>query len=389
LIRDLVVILGTPVDDLDMPQTLDRIEELIEVGRSSGKGRQVVTANTDFLVNALKDAELRRIIQHSDLCTPDGMPLVWGARLLGAPLRGRVAGADIVPQLAERAAQKGFSLFFLGAEPGVAARAAEILTKRLPGLRIVGVESPPFQPIEKTQPELLARIRAANPDVLMVAFGNPKQEKWIARFGPQINVPVMMGVGGSLDFIAGKTRRAPQWMQRSGLEWLYRLMQEPRRLWQRYAADLMVFSLFFARQWWATRRRWPAPAVQPGLIPITGELLRIQDTAIITLDREFTAKDREGFQSTARQALVLSRHIIVNMEQTEFLDSSAIGSLVALARQAREAGGDLWLSGARPNICRTLALLRLDSFFTCAADVNACLQDRLKRAERSHTLQPA
>jgi N-acetylglucosaminyldiphosphoundecaprenol N-acetyl-beta-D-mannosaminyltransferase len=385
--RKLVVLLGTPVDNLDMPETLDRIEEMITTGRLSGKYHQVVTANTDFLVKARKDTELRKIIQQADLCTADGMPLVWGARLLGVPLQGRITGADLVPLLAKRAAQKGFSLYFLGAEPGVAAQAAQILQDRYPGLQIAGIESPPFQPIDKTQPEILARIRAANPDVLLVAFGNPKQEKWIARFGAEIKVPVMIGVGGSLDFIAGKTRRAPRWMQNSGLEWFYRLVQEPRRLWQRYAVDLVVFIRFFLRQWWATRQELRPFTAASTILP-TAELLLIDDTAVITIDRQMTAKDREAFQATARQALAASSHIIINLEKAAFLDSSAIGALVGMAKQAHEAGGKLWLCGTQPSVQQTLKLLQLDTFFANGATISGCLTERFNRPAVRRESQP-
>jgi N-acetylglucosaminyldiphosphoundecaprenol N-acetyl-beta-D-mannosaminyltransferase len=385
--RKLVVLLGTPVDSLDMPETLDRIEEMIHAGRLSGKYHQVVTANTDFLVKARKDTELRKVIQQADLCTADGMPLVWGARLLGVPIPGRVAGADLVPLLAQRAAQKGFSLYFLGAEPGIAAQAARILQDRYPGLQIAGIESPPFQPIEKTQPEVLARIRAANPDVLLVAFGNPKQEKWIARFGAEIKVPVMIGVGGSLDFIAGKTRRAPRWMQNNGLEWFYRLIQEPRRLWQRYAVDLVVFIRFFLRQWWATRQGLRPFTAASTMLPTT-DLLLIDDTAVITIDRRMTAKDRETFQATARQALAASSHIIVNLEKATFLDSSAIGALVGMAKQAHDAGGKLWLCGAQPSVQQTLKLLQLDTFFANGATISGCLTERFNRPAVRRESQP-
>jgi N-acetylglucosaminyldiphosphoundecaprenol N-acetyl-beta-D-mannosaminyltransferase len=384
--RKLIVILGIPIDGLDLSETLDRIETLITIGRVKRKSHQVATANTDFLVKALKDVQLSKILQQADICTPDGMPLVWAARLLGAPVPGRVAGADMVPALATRAAQKGFSVYFLGAEPGVAARAAEILQQHNPGLKIAGIDSPPFGPIENTQPEVLERIRAANPDVLLVAYGNPKQEKWIERFGPAINVPVMIGVGGSLDFIAGKTRRAPHWMQRSGLEWLYRLIQEPGRLWQRYAVDLVQFTRYFIRQWWHLRpSRAHLEKTQSALSRI--EVQFTIDTTIITLPEQVTIKDRVSFQNAAKAALAASPHIIINMEATTFLDSSAIGTLVDLGKQARDSGGELWLAGVRSNILDMLRVLRLDTFFANGITISECLSERSTRFPSRRTPQ--
>ena len=141
--RKLIVILGIPIDDLDLDQTLDRLEEFVEVGRSKGKGHQVVTVNTDFLVNASRDPETRFLLQEADMATADGMPLVWGARLLGEPLPGRVAGADFIPLLVERAARKGYSIYLLGAEEGIAECAAKKMKQQHPDLIIAGIKRSP------------------------------------------------------------------------------------------------------------------------------------------------------------------------------------------------------------------------------------------------------
>ena len=141
----------------------------------------------------------------------------------------------------------------LGATPEVAAAAAQKLQIQNPGLVIAGVISPPFQPVLEMDPGIVAEIRAVDPDILLVAFGNPKQEKWIEIYGPQVNVPLMIGVGATLDFIAGHMARAPRWMQRTGLEWLFRLLQEPRRLVKRYFKDIFIFGYSFTRQWWLQR----------------------------------------------------------------------------------------------------------------------------------------
>src|SRR6185503_16737239 len=141
--RKLLIILGVPVDDLNMAEALERLEDFIRIGRSTGKSHQIATVNADFVVNSLHDPELRRILQESDMATADGMPLVLGARLLGVPLTGRVTGADLVPALAERAAQQGYSIYLLGAQPGVAAQAAQVLQRNYPDLNIAGILSPP------------------------------------------------------------------------------------------------------------------------------------------------------------------------------------------------------------------------------------------------------
>lgn len=206
----------------------------------------------DFLVKANQDPALLAILQATDLITADGMPLVWASRLLGLPLKERVTGADMVPLLAQRAAEKGYSIFFYGAAPGIAQRAAQILAEKFPGLTVAGWYSPPFSKDIQLTSEARNLILGSQPDILFVALGNPKQEKWIASFKEQLPVPVMIGVGGTLDFVTGTIRRAPLWMQRSGLEWFFRFLQEPKRLWKRYVIDIFQFSVLFFKQW----RRW-------------------------------------------------------------------------------------------------------------------------------------
>jgi N-acetylglucosaminyldiphosphoundecaprenol N-acetyl-beta-D-mannosaminyltransferase len=363
--RELIVILGIPVDNLNLAETLDRLEEFVIAGRANKKGYQVATVNADFVVRAARDPELRTILQEADLATADGMPLVWAARLLGASLKGRVAGSDFVPAFIERAANKDFSVFLLGAKPQVAAKAAQNLQERFPGLKIAGVISPPVSSILEMNSSIIDEIKAAKPDVLLVAFGNPKQEKWISMYGRQLQVPVMIGVGGTLDFIAGNLRRAPEWMQRSGLEWLFRLLQEPRRLWRRYVVDLIVFSFYFARQWMAMRRK----AFQKKLIPNI-HLVKVNDTAVINVEGFLTIENLPVFQSIAAQAMSTTSFLILNLDKTDFMDSSAIGALISLARQVRDAEGELFLAGVSARIQHAFLLLGLENFFISFDDIN-------------------
>lgn len=366
--RKLLIILGVPIDDLDMSQALMRLEQFIALGRSTGKSHQVATINADFVVNSLNDSELRRILQESDMATADGMPLVLGARLLGVPLADRVTGADLVPALAERAAQKGYSIFLLGARPGVGIRAAEILQERYPGLTIAGVIAPPNVPIQAMDRSILDQIKAAKPDILLVAFGNPKQEKWIRMYADTLAVPVCIGVGGTFDMIAGITKRAPGWMQRAGLEWLYRLIQEPHRLWRRYVHDLLYFGYFFLRQWWAMRQgALPAP-----LLPIS-ETVIVDKTVILNIEGRMDIDTYSLVIEHADKALQTSPCVVVNLARATFLDSTAMGALVALANRARAAGGSLRLAAVPPVIARTLALVRLDQFFEIFTDVETAL----------------
>jgi N-acetylglucosaminyldiphosphoundecaprenol N-acetyl-beta-D-mannosaminyltransferase len=366
--RRLIVILGVPIDDLNMAETLDRLDEFVRVGRETGKSHQVATVNADFVVKSMADPELRYLLQEADMATADGMPLVWGARLLGVDLEGRVAGADMIPALAERAAAKGYSIYFLGAAPGVAAQAATILKEQYPDLIVAGIYSPPYSSVIDMDPAIIAEIKATRPDILLVAFGNPKQEKWIGMYGRELGIPVMIGVGGTFDFITGNTKRAPEWMQRYGLEWLHRLLREPRRLWRRYAVDMVGFGTFFLRQWWVMRQG-NTPTT---LLPKT-DLVVVKDTAVLSIEGHLTVSNYAVFNEKAQEALTITPYILVNLADATFLDSSVIGSLVGLTKQARDANGELWLASVPPNIRQTLTLLRLDQFFVIVPDTDSGL----------------
>jgi N-acetylglucosaminyldiphosphoundecaprenol N-acetyl-beta-D-mannosaminyltransferase len=370
-VRKLLIVLGVPIDNLNMAETLDRLDQLILSGRATGRSHQVATVNADFVVNSLHDAELRRILQESDLATADGTPLVWGARLLGVPLEGRVTGADLVPALAERAAARGYTVFLLGGRPGAAERTALTFREQHPTLRIVGVNSPPNRSHLETDQALLEEIRAAKPDILLVAFGNPKQEKWISLYSADLGVPVSIGVGGTFDMIAGLTRRAPRWMQQIGLEWCYRLAQEPGRLWKRYVHDFVYFGYFFARQWWALRQRGEPLArfeTVAELVDERASVLRIRgrlDTSTLT-----------EVVMQAERMLAANPVLVVDLAETTFLDSSAMGALVNLAKQARAVGGALRLAAVPAPVMQVLALIRLDQFFEIYAEVPAALAEQ-------------
>ncbi len=229
-----VEVLGLRLARLSFRQTVDRVEALIRQGRPSF----FITANLHYAMLCQRDARLREVNQKAAFLTADGMPLVWLSRLLGQRLPERVTGADLVWTLCQRAAQKGYRVFLLGGGPGVAEQATAILQRRYPGLQIVGVEAPVLENL--TGPEhaqLLERIRQARPDLLFAAFGQPKGELWLAEHIEQLGVPAAVQIGAGLDFIVGRQSRAPGWMQRAGLEWLWRFLWEPGRLGRRYLAD--------------------------------------------------------------------------------------------------------------------------------------------------------
>jgi N-acetylglucosaminyldiphosphoundecaprenol N-acetyl-beta-D-mannosaminyltransferase len=234
-------------------------------------------------------------------------------------------------------------------------------------------------------PAIIEDIKAADPDILLVAFGNPKQEKWIGMYRRELSVPVMIGVGATLDFIAGHRKRAPKWMQLVGLEWFHRLVQEPRRLWRRYVVDLVAFSAFFVRQWWIMRR---------GFKPVTRlpveDAVVVNNTAILTLRGRLTIENYRPFYEIGQRALSTTSTLVINMAQAEFLDSSAIGLLIELARQARSKGGELWLASVPPEVERTLSVLRLENFFVFSPTVEAVFEQKgiFFEAQTVPTLEP-
>ena len=217
-------ILGLQIDLVDMEAALKTIETLV----AAREPTCVVTADASMVVIAREDPELQAIIERAALVTADGAGLLWAARLFGKPIRTRVSGVDLVERVVERSAAGGPKVYFLGASPGVADKAADNLRARFPGARIVGTQHGYFGPDE--EPDVVRGIRDAAPDVLFVAFGIPKQEKFIDRHKAEMDVPVSIGVGGSFDVHSGSVRRAPNWMQNAGMEWLFRLMQNPGKM---------------------------------------------------------------------------------------------------------------------------------------------------------------
>jgi N-acetylglucosaminyldiphosphoundecaprenol N-acetyl-beta-D-mannosaminyltransferase len=251
---------GIPVDRVTAAEALDRIEALVAAGR----GGAVFTPNVDHVVLAARTPELAKAYAEVELSLADGMPVVWASRLLGEPVPEKVSGSDLVVPLVERAARRGWRTYFLGGAAGVAEEAATRLQARFPGLAVAGADAP-WLGLEAEDPQsaaALARLAAARPQLVLVALGAPKQEVWIHRNRAALAPAVAVGVGASLDFVAGRVRRAPRWMSRSGLEWAWRLGREPRRLWRRYLVQDPAFAMILWRELRARRRGSPRPTAE-------------------------------------------------------------------------------------------------------------------------------
>jgi len=248
--------MGLTLDDVTLEEAVAEIARALE-DRVRG---YVVTPNVDHVVRLPHEPAFRAAYDAAMCSLADSVPLVWGSRLLGRPLRGRVAGADLLPALCEMAAQRGCSVFLLGGGEGVAPRAAARLIERYPGLRVAGTHTPPegFGTDAALTAFAIDAVNRAHPDLLFVGLGSPKQELWVHQSWDRLAATVAVCCGAAVDYAAGVKPRAPRWMQRVGLEWLWRLVHEPRRLWRRYLAEDTAFLGMVLREWWRLRIRKPA-----------------------------------------------------------------------------------------------------------------------------------
>jgi N-acetylglucosaminyldiphosphoundecaprenol N-acetyl-beta-D-mannosaminyltransferase len=242
-----ITLMGCQIDNLSMEDTLGRIEGFIH----SGKPHQHVVVNVDKLVKASRDPGLRKIINDCALINVDGMPVVWASRLLGKPLKERVAGVDLFEALMRRAGEKGWRVFLLGAREEVVSAVADTYGRKYPRLVLAGYRNGYWKG-EAEERAVVQQIRDSRADLLFVAISSPKKEQFLGRYQAEMKIPFAMGVGGTFDVAIGRVKRAPRWMQRSGLEWFYRFLQEPRRMFRRYFIDDMAFIWLLIKE--AARR---------------------------------------------------------------------------------------------------------------------------------------
>ncbi len=246
-----VNILGVGVSAINMDIALN----LIDLWIARREPHYVCVTPVHSIMECQRDPELRRIYNNSGMTTPDGMPLVWLSRLFGYYYVDRVYGPDLMLALCERSVTKGYRHFFYGGAEGVPDQLAANLQRRFPGLIITATYSPPFRALTPEEDEQIVNmINDANPDIVWVGLGSPKQERWMAAHIGRIKAPVLIGVGAAFDFLSGRKRQAPRWMQRAGLEWLFRLLSEPRRLWRRYLINNPIFIALVLLQIMGVRR---------------------------------------------------------------------------------------------------------------------------------------
>ncbi len=350
----ITVLLGLPFHDLTLDETLDYCASVMK----QRECRYVVTANVDFTTQAYEDPDLRKIVFFADRVVCDGMPLVWLSRLFGYPLRERVAGSDMVPKLLETCGKEGHAVYFFGSDLATLEEAKVIVEQRYPGLRVVGMESPPMGAVIEWDNEgLCERMRASGAKLLLACLGCPKQERWIFAHHRDTGIPLSIGVGASLDFITGKQKRAPRWMQKTGMEWFWRMSSSPGRLVARYRKDFVFLVKAAFQQALSQRRRDSlgslasehAPAATSGDTKVTrifwsGDLQNSQITGAPLPDRVETA-------------------VFLDASRVTFIDSSGLGRLASLARICRASHQLLVVVAPSEAFKTSIRAARMDSLF--------------------------
>lgn len=240
-----VDVLGVKVSAIDLEQAVEMADRWV----TSGNLGYICVTGVHGVMEAQSDPEFRRILNHAVINTPDGMPMSWVGRLRGFRRMNRVYGPDFMAAMCRLSVEKGYRNFLYGGNPGVAELLSETLQKRFPGLQVVGTYTPPFRPLNaEEEAEVFAQVRQSRPHILWVGLSTPKQEKFIAQYLEQLEVPLSVGVGAAFDYHTGRLRECPGWLKRAGMQWLHRLMQDPRRLWRRYLRNNPAFLWHMACQ---------------------------------------------------------------------------------------------------------------------------------------------
>jgi len=324
-------VLGIPISRLDRTQTLAAICSMIDRYKKEKRAHYLATAHLDFLTNALswfshrpRDQELLDCLRQAQLITADGMPILWYLKALGLDSVERITGADLFPQVAQIASEKGYSVFLLGGTEEVSEQVAHMFEKENPSLKVVGRASPIIS-FEEDHEQLLETINQAAPDILFVGLGNPKQEIWFQRNKDKLAVPVSIGVGGSFNFYAGKVSRAPSHLQNSGFEWLYRLYQEPKRLWKRYLVNLVKGIVIATPS--LVYHCWKKTTLRK--VHSQGNKIHIEknEDEVVVIFPAYLAHDQAKTLSSLLSDIE-EDSITLDLRQTQYLEVSCLSSIV-------------------------------------------------------------
>lgn len=354
-----ITLAGIPFDHLNILQAVALIDQMV----ANRNPHYFATADVDLVLESLHDVELRRVLLHSHMVLCDSVLLLWASRLLGNPLPDQVSAGELAPLLVRTAARKGYKVFLLGATEEKIAKIVPRLKRRHPDLEVAGTYAPPVQNLlEMDHAEIKRRIQEAKPDILFVAFSSPKQEKWIAMNYRTLGVPVVLGVGR---FVSLLEELAPRWMRKTGTEWLFRAVQEPRRVLRNYVFGLWMFFRILFEQWRSVRKTTNSVAgtqsAVPGAEEPTYKKIRIAGALDIqTAKRESVA---------CEQALGSNPNLIIDLSGITHIDSTGIGLLIRLQKKARITGKKFILLSPSEQVRLCLEMMRLQDFFKVARDL--------------------
>jgi len=362
---DTVALFGMPITNVTMAEAVARIEAYI----ASGKTHQIATANLDFARNSLRDAYIQGIICECSMVLPDGAPMLWASRMFRAALRERVTGVDLIPELARLSQENGYGIFFLGSTEESSEAAAKVLTRRFPKVRIVGRHCPPVAPLhEMDHDQVLRLIEQSQARIVFVGFGNPKQEIWIHRHRDRLPPAVYIGIGGSLDMISGKLKRAPLWVRKLQLEWLFRMAQEPLRLMPRYLRDATAL-LAHLPLGVAANRMQPFERRQRGTAVDVGGGVRVFATP-----GKLGARAAALLVEEAKAAAGFSETLVIDMQATLRVEAEGIGGLLEARRLMLEQDNSIWLAAMSNPVRRFLQFSAVADMFRVAPTAAAAIQ---------------
>jgi N-acetylglucosaminyldiphosphoundecaprenol N-acetyl-beta-D-mannosaminyltransferase len=373
--RDVAFLLGLPFHVITMDETIDDAVAHIKTGKPS----YYITANADFIAQAYNNEALKDILFHAHRVVCDGMPLVWLSRYFKPELPERVAGSDMVFRLFAEADGRKWKVFFLGSDAKTLSQTKTILAERYPGMDVVGTFSPPFGTVDSwANEEILGQIAASKPDLLLVAVGCPKQEYWISKFHKEAGVPLSIGIGASLDFICGTQTRAPLWVQKIGMEWMWRLGTNPKRLLKRYAKDLYYLVVLANRQRRLTSAK--SAVVSETVVRIEEEGTQGEECALEKANSSrfhwlvWRGEVERGTLDQHELPANYDMPLLLDLSEVSFIDSSGIGRLAKVAREARAASVAFALVQPSNVVQNVIHAMHLDAQFPMYPDKQSAVE---------------
>ncbi|CAA6678270.1 MULTISPECIES: WecB/TagA/CpsF family glycosyltransferase [unclassified Lentimonas] len=384
--RDVAFLLGLPFHVITMDETID--DAIVTVEQATPA--YYITANVDFIAQAYENEPLKDILFHADRVVCDGMPLVWLSRYFKPVLPERVAGSDMVFRLFEQADRHEWKVYFLGSDTETLEATRTILKQRYPKMEVVGTFSPPFGPVESWPNEaIVADVQQTKPDLLLVAVGCPKQEYWISKYYKEIGVPLSIGIGASLDFICGTQVRAPVWIQKIGMEWCWRMLSDPKRLAKRYAKDLYYLVVMANRQRKVTHRdsKVSSMAGSDQVVNTSHAPVEVSHTDAQWISWSGAAE--RGVLDSLERPADISKAVFLNLSAVTFMDSSAIGLVAKIARDARQADVAFGILQPADVVVKIIEAMHLSAQFPVYFEQSEALDALRQKLESAITTSPA